>query len=83
MPQYWISFRSLTHAQRASRVLERKGVTAMLTRLPQGLSLKGCGYAIILRHRTEEGIRMIREAQIPFGAIFVKNELGTFREVKL
>ena len=55
----------------------------MLTRLPQGLSLKGCGYAIILRHRTEEGIRMIREAQIPFGAIFVKNELGSFREVKL
>ena len=45
MPQYWISFRSLTHAQRAARFLEKSGITATVTRLPQGVSPKGCGYA--------------------------------------
>jgi hypothetical protein len=83
MPQYWISFRSLTHAQRASRILERKGMTAAVTRLPQGVSPKGCGYALILRRQPEAALRLIREAQIPVGLVFEKTQQGDFREMRL
>lgn len=83
MNQYWISFRSLTHAQRAARVLERKAYTATLTRLPQGLSPKGCGYAVVVRHRPSDVIRILHDGKIPFGMVFVKDENGQFREVTL
>lgn len=83
MPQFWISFRSLTHAQRAARIIERKGITSVVTRLPQGVSPKGCGYALIVRHRIDDVLRILREAKIPNGMVFEKNEHGQFLEVKL
>ena len=82
MKQYWISFRSLTYAQRASRVLERKGVTATIVRLPQGISKKGCGYAVILRSAVREAIRVLEEQHIPWSQLFVRSESGEFREVE-
>ena len=83
MPQYWISFRSLTHAQRAARILERNTITAIVSRLPQGVSPKGCGYAVIIRRRVYDAVRLLEEAQIPRGMVFEKTERGDFREVRL
>ncbi len=83
MPQYWISFRSLTHAQRAARSLERAGITAIVTRLPQGVSPKGCGYALIVRRRIHDALRLLAEGGIQSGMVFEKTERGEFREVKL
>ena len=82
MSQYWISFRSLTAAQRSARALERKGFTAVVARLPQGVSPKGCGYALIVRHHLEEALRILSDNQLSPGSVFVKTERGEFREVK-
>lgn len=81
MKQYWISFRSLTYAQRASRALERKGLTASVARLPQGVSRQGCGYAVILRGSSREPIRILEELRIPWSKLFERLESGEFREV--
>ena len=83
MPQYWISFRSLTQAQRAARTLERAGITATVSRLPQGVSPKGCGYALIVRRRIHDALRLLAETRIQSGMVFEKTERGEFREVKL
>ena len=83
MPQYWISFRSLTHAQRAARTLERNSITAIVSRLPQGVSPKGCGYAVIVRRQMRDAVRLLDEARIPSGMVFEQPEWGDFREVKL
>ena len=83
MPQYWISYRSLTHAQRAARILERKGLTAVVSRLPQGVSPKGCGYALIIRHRINDALFFLRQSQLPGGIVFEKTEAGEFQEVSL
>ena len=80
MTQYWILFRSLTHAQRAVGLLERRGITATLTRAPKGLSPKGCGYAVIIRIRPSEALRYLDEVRIPYGQVFEKGENGEFRE---
>ena len=46
MPYYLLLSRSITHAQRMSRALERAGVTARFFRPPMGLTDRGCSYAV-------------------------------------
>ena len=46
MPYYLLLSRSITHAQRMSRVLERAGITARFFRPPMGLTDRGCSYAV-------------------------------------
>ena len=83
MTQFWILFRSLTHAQRAAGLLERRGITATITRAPQGLSPKGCGYAVLFRKRINEALRLLEENKIPYGQVFERRESGEFREARL
>ena len=51
--QYLLTFRSLTYAQRAARVLERAGVTGTVSRVPKAVATRGCAYCVIVaaRHR--------------------------------
>ena len=51
--QYLLTFRSLTYAQRAARVLERAGVTGTVSRVPKAAAVRGCAYCVIVaaRHR--------------------------------
>lgn len=46
MPYYLLLSRSITHAQRMSRTLERSGITARFFRPPMGLTDRGCSYAV-------------------------------------
>ncbi len=42
----YIISRSITYAQRLSRMLNRAGYTAAVKKLPSGISGTGCGYAV-------------------------------------
>ena len=46
MPYYLLLCRSITHAQRMNKLLERSGVTAPYYRAPAGLTNRGCSYAV-------------------------------------
>lgn len=46
---YYFTFRSVTPAQRAKRLLDLAGVSSALLRTPRVLAGSGCGYAIRLR----------------------------------
>ena len=81
MSLYWIHCRSLTHAQRASMLLERDGFTATLTRTPQGLSTRGCGYAVIVRKDIGRALALLREKKVSFGKVYTRTEAGEYREV--
>lgn len=82
MTQYWILCRSLTHAQRAAALLERRGYTATLTRAPQGLSPRGCSYAVIIRKRLHDALTLLEGSGIPYGQVFEKQSSGEFQEVR-
>jgi hypothetical protein len=43
---YLIIARSVTHAQRMERALERAGIRAQLFRAPMELTNRGCAYAV-------------------------------------
>lgn len=46
MNEYYLTFRSLTLAQRASMELSRQGIPSQFLRTPQSLSTTGCGYSV-------------------------------------
>ena len=83
METYWITFRSLTHAQRAARLLERSGLTVTLVKAPQGLSSSGCAYALTLRRRVEEALGLLRRNSMRLGRVFRRGTDGSFEEVRL
>ena len=82
MDSYWITFRSLTHAQRAARLLERSGLTVTLVKAPQALSDSGCAYALTLRRRPEEALALLRKNNMRLGRAFRRDAEGSFEEVR-
>ena len=79
--QYLIMCRSLTSAQRASAFLERKGINASVIKAPQGLSTKGCGYALSLYRSFEEASLLLKNNNLLSGKRFRRLENGEFAEV--
>ena len=73
MTQYLILCRSLTHAQRSARLLERQGITVALTKAPQGLSNRGCTYALLLRKRFTDAVLLLKKHDMLTGKLYMRN----------
>ena len=82
MTIYLITFRSLTHAQRSARLLERSGLTATVIKAPQGLSSSGCAYAVTLRGRGPEALALLRDNNMRVGRLFRRGADGDWEEVR-
>lgn len=65
-----IMCRSMTHAQRAQRLLERNGIISSLVKAPLHLTKSGCGYALILRRHSKDAIRILKDAGLLNGKIY-------------
>ena len=52
--KYLIMCKSLTNAQRAALLLERRGIDTVVVKAPQHLRENGCGYALSLYKRADE-----------------------------
>ena len=82
MTQYLITFRSLTHAQRSARILERAGITASVIKAPQGLSSSGCAYAVTLRRAPEAALALLNRNGMSIGKVFQRGADGAYTEWK-
>lgn len=74
--------RSITYAQRMSRVLERVGIRAQIFRAPVGLTDRGCSYA--LRIRTEHlpaALQALHEAGLNPVRVFLFQQ-GEYHELE-
>ena len=47
MKFYYITFRSVTFAQRGEKVLKKEGIRCTLLRTPRWMEEQGCGYALL------------------------------------
>lgn len=83
MTQYLIMSRSLTNAQRASRLLEQSGIRATVVKAPQQLRGNGCGYALALKRSFPEAVRILRDQNLLFGKLYEKAADGEYTEVFL
>ena len=47
----YITFRSVTHAQRGERILSGAGIRCAMQRTPRWMEEQGCGYCLRLRQQ--------------------------------
>lgn len=73
MTQYLILCRSLTHAQRSARFLERQGILVNVTKAPQGLSSRGCTYALSLKKRFDDAVMLLRKNDMLTGKVYMRS----------
>ena len=71
MKTEFITFRSVTPAQRGQRVLQKAGVDVVLQRTPRFMEERGCGYCLRLRpgdlHRAVE---FLRRENVAFSKVY-------------
>jgi len=79
---YLLICRSLTYAQRAVRELERTGITATVTRVPQSIDIEGCGYCVKIAERHfARALDILRATEIYPKKIFIQYDDGVCVEV--
>ena len=84
MKRDFITFRSITPAQQAQRILHKGGVETQLQRTPRWMEQRGCGYCIRVPDRQAvDAVRLLRQGKIPFGRVYWLEEGQEPREVSL
>lgn len=84
MMAYFITFRSVTYAQRGERVLRRGGIDCTLRRTPRWMEERGCGYC--LRIRPGDALRcleLLRGGSVPFSKMYGQSDGGKVEELPL
>ena len=80
----YITFRSVTPAQRAERLLRREGISCNLRRTPRWMEEKGCGYSLrMLCRDMMVAAALLREAGITYRGAYSVEETGRVEELRL
>ena len=81
MKFYFITFRSVTYAQRGERVLQQEGIRCTLLRTPKWMEERGCGYCLRLWTRdAEPALQALRKKQVPLRKVYVQGAEGQLEE---
>jgi len=76
--------KSLTHAQKAARALERAGITAIVMRPPWGVSTDGCAYSVkVSEKRLSQALVVLNNAGLNYKKVYILNSDGSGSEVAL
>lgn len=84
MRLYYITFRSVTFAQRGERLLTDAGFSCSLGRSPRWMEEQGCGYALRLRtNDIKRAADLLRSSRIPLRRFYVQREDGILEEAEV
>ena len=79
-----ILFRSLTFAQRGSRLLEAGGVPSTIIKAPQSLTRHGCAYGVSLSDKKlNRALEILQSRNVDHGRIYYIDNSGEYREAGL
>ena len=77
MRMNFITFRSVTPAQRGQRVLQQAGIETVLLRTPKWMEERGCGYCLRLRQEdTKRAVELLRQGKLSFSKVFADTDGG-------
>ena len=77
MGMHFITFRSVTPAQRGQRLLQQAGMDPILQRTPRWMEERGCGYCLRLRPEdSAKAVALLRQAGLGFSKIYADKESG-------
>ncbi len=84
MLKYLIMCRSLTYAQRSARALENAGITAVVTKAPQGVSKTGCAYCVkVSERRLREALSVLNNAGLSPTRVLLQKDDGSVTEIEV
>lgn len=84
MKSYFVTFRSITFAQRGESVLQKAGIPCELQRTPRWMEAQGCGYSLRLSVKAaQQAVEILRQRQIPIRKLYLQLEDGSLQEVRL
>ena len=77
MGMHFITFRSVTPAQRGQRLLQQAGIECTLQRTPRWMEERGCGYCLRLRSaQIDRAVALLRQYSLPFSKIYADTDHG-------
>ena len=75
--QWLITFRSVTFAQKAQRLLQQSHIQASMQRTPRELSQRGCGYCLRISGRQAlQAVEILRQRGAEFGKAYAITQNG-------
>ena len=83
MGMNFITFRSVTPAQRGQRALQQAGMDCALLRTPRWMEERGCGYCLRLRPEdTDRAVALLRQGKLTFSKVYADRD-GTVEELRV
>lgn len=84
MSVYYITFRSVTPAQRGESLLRKNGFRCTLQRTPGWMQENGCGYCLRLgTDRIAEAVRQLDRGAVPYRKVYLLHPEGDTEEVRI
>ena len=82
MKSFFLTFRSITQAQRAERAFARAGLGCILRRTPRWMEERGCGYGVEVKcPDLRTGLEVLRQERIPFRKSYLLHGDGVVEEI--
>ena len=82
MDKYYITFRSVTYAQKGERAFKEGGMCCCLQRAPRWMESRGCGYAIQVEN-PGAAAEILREKGLLWERIYRVGRENEHEEVRL
>lgn len=84
MKFHYITFRSVTHAQRGEKVLKHAGIGCNLLRTPKWMEAQGCGYSLrVWTADIQPGVAALRREGVPMRKVYIQIGVGTLEEMEI
>ena len=82
MKTYFLTFRSITQAQRAERAYGRAGMVCTMRRTPRWMEERGCGYGVEVKCADlGAALEVLRREKIPFRKSYLLHGDGVAEEL--
>ena len=82
MKTFFLTFRSITQAQRAERAYGRAGMPCILRRTPRWMEERGCGYGVEVKcGELRLCLEVLRQEKIPFRKSYLLHADGVVEEL--
>lgn len=80
----FITFRSVTFAQRGEGILRRAGMVCTLQRTPRWMEEQGCGYCLRVRvGDVANAVELLRQQKVRFRKVYIQQSDSEVEELQI
>ena len=84
MGLYYVTFRSVTHAQRGERIFSGQQIRCNIQRTPRWMEEQGCGYCLKLwTEDISRAVGLLQKNRVPLRKVYLQTEDGQLKEMSL